>query len=61
MPLTRLSGPIVLDGISDEAAWQAVPILPLIVYQPIFGGAPTQRTELRVAYDDDFLYVAGRM
>jgi hypothetical protein len=61
MPLTRLSGPIVLDGISDEPAWGAVPVLPLIVYQPTFGEAPTQRTEIRVAYDDDFLYVAGRM
>ncbi|MCZ6917244.1 MAG: DUF5916 domain-containing protein [Gemmatimonadetes bacterium] len=61
MPLTRLSGPIILDGLSDEAAWQDVPVLPLIVYQPTFGEAPTQRTEIRVAYDDDYLYVAGRM
>jgi hypothetical protein len=61
MRLTRLSGPVVLDGPSDEAAWQAVPALPMVVYQPTFGSAPTERTEVRVAYDDDYLYIAGRM
>ena len=29
MPLTRLTGPIVLDGLSNEAAWQAVTPFPL--------------------------------
>ncbi len=61
MPLTRLTGPIVLDGLSNEAAWQAVTPFPLTVYQPTFGAEPTERTEIRVAYDDEYIYVAGRM
>ena len=61
MPLTRLSGPVVLDGLSDEPAWELVPTLPLVVYQPTFGMPPTERTEIRIAYDDEYLYVAGRM
>jgi hypothetical protein len=57
--LTRLAGDIIVDGVPDEAAWQAVPTLPLTMFLPVAGGTPTQRTEIRVAYDDDHFYAAG--
>ncbi len=57
--LTRLDGPIELDGSPDEEAWRRVPALPLTMYSPIFRGTPTQRTEIRVAYDALHLYAAG--
>src|SRR5215207_3089066 len=60
LELTRLSGPITLDGRPDETAWEQVPTLPLTMYNPVFRGQPTQRTEIRVAYDNENLYVAGR-
>ncbi len=61
MELPRLSRPIVLDGQLDEAAWESIPPLPLAVYEPVYGKAPAERTELRVAYDDGALYVAARL
>jgi len=61
MPLTRLSGPVVLDGFPDEEAWQDVPVLPITVYGPVFQAEPTERTEMLVAYDDNYMYVAGRL
>ena len=57
--LPRLSGPIKLDGISDEIAWQSIEPLPLTMSQPTFRGELTERTEIRVAYDNNFLYVSG--
>jgi len=60
LELMRLSGPIVLDGKLDEPAWERVPALPLTMYTPVFRGQPTQRTEIRVAYDSENLYVGGR-
>jgi hypothetical protein len=59
LPLQRFSGPIVVDGVPDEAAWREVAPLPLTLHLPVFGGTPTQRTEIRVAYDDESLYAAG--
>jgi hypothetical protein len=56
-----LSGPVQLDGFSDEAAWQEVELLPLVVFTPNFGEEPTERTEIRVAHDGRYLYMAGRM
>ncbi|HJR59969.1 MAG TPA: DUF5916 domain-containing protein [Vicinamibacterales bacterium] len=59
LELTRLTGPITMDGRLDEPAWQAIPALPLTMYTPVFSGVPTQRTEIRVAYDDEHFYAAG--
>ena len=59
--LPRMAGSVELDGYADEAAWQGVAPLDLTMYEPISGGVVTERTEIRVAYDDDFIYVAGSM
>jgi hypothetical protein len=59
MPLSRLEGHVEIDGRPDEPAWQAVAPLPLTMYAPTHRGTPSERTEIRVAYDDEALYVAG--
>jgi hypothetical protein len=61
MVLPRLAGTIVFDGMPDEPAWDAVPPLPMVMFSPTFGGDITERTEIRVAYDDTYLYVSGRL
>ncbi|MCH7528995.1 MAG: carbohydrate binding family 9 domain-containing protein, partial [Candidatus Marinimicrobia bacterium] len=60
VPLQRLTGLITLDGLSDEAAWEAIVPQPLVMSSPTYLGAPTERTEIRIAYDNDFLYAAAR-
>src|SRR5687767_1683609 len=57
--LTRLDAPITLDGMPDEPAWQRIPALPLTTYAPVFRAPAKQRTEMRIAYDDEFFYAAG--
>ncbi len=59
LELTRLDSAITFDGMPDESAWQRIPVLPLTTYAPVFRAAPRQRTEIRVAYDDEFFYAAG--
>lgn len=59
--VTRIQTPIVLDGLSDEPAWQTIAPLLAVMHTPTFGAAPTERTEFRLAYDDEYVYVAGRM
>jgi len=56
-PLPGLAGPIRVGGHADDEAWQAIAPLPVTVYLPTYGSAPTERTEARVAYDEDALYV----
>ena len=61
MVIPRISGPIELDGIVDEAAWEAVEPVPMIVFAPTYHGPATEPSEVRIAHDDRFLYVSGRM
>jgi len=56
------AGTIVIDGKLDESAWaKATPITELRQQNPIEGVAPTQRTEIRVLYDERAIYIGARM
>lgn len=57
IPLHRLDGAIEVDGRSGDAAWQRVRPLAMRVHLPNYGDAPSERTDVRVAYDDRALYV----
>ena len=59
--IPRTEGPIKLDGLSDEPAWRGIPALSLTTQSPNFGREPSERTELLLAHDDEYLYVAGRL
>lgn len=54
----RTPGALVVDGRLDEPVWATAPVFDGFVQRfPRAGDAPTERTELRVLYDDDTLYV----
>jgi hypothetical protein len=59
--IPRLTGPVELDGRIDEAAWDAVPPVRLLAHTPTHGGEPDEQTEVRIAHDGTYLYVAARM
>ncbi|UCH97837.1 MAG: carbohydrate binding family 9 domain-containing protein, partial [Candidatus Aminicenantes bacterium] len=59
--LQRINGVVKLDGLSDEPAWKDLQPLPMVMHIPHLGKEPTEKTELLVAYDNEFLYVAGRL
>jgi hypothetical protein len=51
-----------LDGRLDDPAWRDAPaIADFTQRQPNEGAAPAERTEVRLLYDDDALYVGARM
>src|SRR5687767_8556259 len=55
------TSPIVLDGRFNEEIWQqAPPITEFQQREPAEGQPPSMRTEARMAYDDQALYVAVR-
>ena len=59
----RATGPITLDGVLDEADWALADSTRDIFYQSIPNqGAPaSERTVVRVLYDDDRLYIGATM
>ncbi len=59
--IRRLDGPIKLDGLSDEPAWKNIKPLHHIRHSPSFGDEPSERTIALIGFDDDYLYLAGRL
>jgi len=58
----RISDPIVIDGRLDEPVWARAPVARDFVQQePIEGAVSTERSEVRVLYDADALYVGGTL
>ncbi|HJQ54856.1 MAG TPA: DUF5916 domain-containing protein, partial [Gemmatimonadaceae bacterium] len=59
---TSVTGTISIDGKLDESAWsRATPITDFHQQQPKEGAPPSQRTEVRVLYDERALYIGARM
>lgn len=51
---------IILDGSLSESAWlDATPITNFRQQVPTEGGNPTERTEIRIIYDDNNLYIGA--
>jgi hypothetical protein len=51
----------ILDGVLDEPLWQQAPVIDDFVQQlPVDKAPPTERTEVRVAYDAANLYLGVR-
>ena len=50
-----------MEGERTESSWnRAQPIVEFVQRDPAEGAAPSQRTEARIAYDDEAIYVAVR-
>jgi hypothetical protein len=57
----RLSAPIRVDGLLDEPSWQGPGLDRFTQREPQEDSAPTERTEVWVAYDDEAIYIGARM
>jgi len=62
VPAVRLTQPVVVDGVLDEEVWEkAPPVTAFVQREPNEGAAATEKTEVRIAYDDEALYIGARM
>ena len=58
----RTTSSVRIDGRLDDAAWAASkPITEFFQQDPVEGAPATERTEVRILYDDAALYIAARM
>ena len=58
----RTDRPVIVDGLLDEEVWKSgTAVGDFTQRDPDQGVAPRQRTEVRIAYDDDAIYVGARM
>jgi len=59
--ISRLTQPVNFDGVPDEEAWQSVNPIDLIMFSPVFGKEPSEKSDIRLAYDDKYLYAGAKL
>lgn len=56
--IQKTTGPIAIDGVGDEAAWQATDVAKdFFMVLPMDDGPATNTSEIRMAYDDKNMYL----
>ena len=61
LEVRRLTSPIQFDGWVEEEEWGHIEVFDLKMQVPNLNAEPTEITEIRLAYDDEYIYLAGRM
>ncbi len=59
--IPRIQGEFKFDGTVDDACWQNVKPLQMVMHTPTFGNQPTEKSEVMICYDNSFLYVGARL
>jgi len=59
--LPKLTQPLVFDGRLDEPFWSDYKPLEMVMYQPVYRGDKSERDEVFLVYDDEYVYLAARL
>ena len=59
--ITKIAGGIQIDGIVNEPIWQTITPLSVTQKVPNAGASPTQKTEIRITYDENYIYLSGKL
>lgn len=59
--IARLSAQVEFDGYPYEEAWNGLEYFSLTMNRPNFGNEPSERSEVMIAYDDEFLWIGARL
>jgi len=61
LKIEKINGEVVFDGICDEPAYDYLVPLPVKMYRPNHGSEPTERSEIFITFDDEYLYMVARL
>lgn len=59
--VSKLTGTINFDGIPDDDAWKVIEPLKMTMHTPSFGKEPGEKSEVRIAYDEKYIYVGAEL
>ena len=61
LKINLISGQVNFDGKPDEDVWKEATVFPLIVHSPNFGAEPSERSEVMIAYNQEYLWIGARL
>jgi hypothetical protein len=57
--IKRISGQIVFDGKPTEDLWSGLNNFKLTMWRPDFGAEPSEKSDVRIGYDDEFIWIGA--
>ena len=60
-PVQKVSTAFNFDGIISEGEWDNIDLVQLTVQSPNYQGDPSERTEIKMAYDANYIYLSGAL
>jgi hypothetical protein len=61
LPIARLSASVEFTGMTAPNVWESATPFKLVMHTPNFGKSPGEQTEVRIGYDDKYLWVFARL
>jgi hypothetical protein len=61
LEIKKLTGKINFDGFCNEPVWDSLPPVEMTMFKPSHGSKPTERSDVFVTFDDEFLYIGARL
>ncbi len=61
LKIGKISGIVEFDGHPFEEVWNGATMFPLVVSSPNFGTEPSERSEVMIGYDQEFIWIAARL
>ncbi|NQU86544.1 MAG: carbohydrate binding family 9 domain-containing protein, partial [Mariniphaga sp.] len=59
--INKLTNDLEFDGIPNEVAWQSGVEFKMLMHAPRFGEAPSEESNIRIGFDDNYLWVSGNL
>jgi hypothetical protein len=61
LEIPKMTGKINFDGICDEPLWDNLSNIPMTMFKPNHGSKPTERSDIFVTFDDEYLFIGARL
>ena len=58
--IPKLSGAVKLDGVINDAVWEDAHRFEMIMQTPVFGKQPSEKTDIRMFFNDKFLFASAK-
>jgi len=59
--INRIEGSIDFDGHPFESAWDNLNKFDMVMHRPNFGNNPSEKSEIMIGYDDNYLWFGARL
>lgn len=58
--IPKLENEISFDGRVTEPVWDMIQPLPMVMHTPVFGKEPSEKSEVRIGYTNEFVFISAR-